>query len=429
MDPAQLTGIGIGVASLLVLLLIIFFKSNIVLCQPSELVILAGRKRKLPDGTVMGYRVIRGGRGFKWPFLETVARLPLTTLPVEIFVDKAMCSGMIPVNVIGRANVKLAGRPEQGMDEAIERFLGKGPDAVLKTAKQALEGTLRGVLATVDPEQANADRLNLAGQVTERARADLRGLGVVLDFFQIQEINDEQGYLQAIGRKRNAEVQRDARIAEAQTDADARKVAAEQGQVARSAEIRCELTIIAEENDLEVRRAELEAEANRASARAAVAGRIARTEEEIQLQAKRVELSEKEQQADTVIPAAAKREAYVQEARGRAARILEDGKATAEAISLMRKQWEDEKTRDLFLIQLLPTLTDKVTRVMSDNLRIDKLTILDGGNGDGLPNYVRNLTRSGVEMLEQVKNATGIDLGKLAGRDRPNPAEIPKDLS
>jgi len=107
---------------------------------------------------------------------------------------------------------------------------------------------------------------------------------------------------------------------------------------------------------------------------------------------------------------------------------MEDGKATAKAIELMLEQWQDGNAQDLFLIQLLPTLLDKVTSVVSDNLRIDKLTILDGGDGEGLPNYVKNLTNSAVVMLEQLKNATGVDLEKLAERAQKPSRSIPKEL-
>ena len=102
------------------------------------------------------------------------------------------------------------------------------------------------------------------------------------------------------------------------------------------------------------------------------------------------------------------------EAEGKAARILENGRAMSEAVELMQKQVKGGASNDLFLIQMLPGLLDKVTRVMADNLRVDKLTILDGGDGEGLPNYVKNLSKSAITMLEQVENATGIDIAKLA---------------
>ncbi len=428
MNEAQMTGIAIGLGVLGALLLIIFLKANIVLCQPSELVVLAGRQRRRPDGTKVGYRVIRGGRGFKWPLVESVARLPLTTIPVEVQLPNAMSQGMIPLTVEGRATVKLAGRAEEGMDAAIERFLGKGPDAVTKTARQALEGAIRGIVATMTPEQANTQRLELAKQAAERAQADLKRLGVVLDFLQIQEISDEQGYLAAIGRQQNAAVQRDAKIAEARAEAEARQVAAEQQRLGRGAEIDAELQIVAAENGLAVKRADLEAGANQARERASVAGDIARTEEKVQLEERRIQLSEKKQEAETLIPARAARKAEELKAQGAAARILEDGKATAGAVELMRAQWQEGESRDLFLIRLMPELLDQVTRVVSENLRIDKLTILDGGNGEGLPTYVKNLTNSAVTLLEQVKNATGIDLAKLAESKGDDDKGLPRQL-
>jgi flotillin len=428
MEQAQILGIAIGLGGLALTALIGFIKANMVICQPNEIVVLSGRQRKQPDGSYLGYRVLRGGRGFKWPFIESVARLPLNTQPVDVQLPKALCEGMIPVEIEGRASVKLAGRPEEGMDNAVERFLGKGPDAVTRTAQQVIEGALRGVVASVSPEEANARRLELADQVAERSRAELSRLGIVLDFINIQSISDDQGYLEAIGRKRNATVRRDAQIAEAQAEAEARSVAAEQKRIGRQAEISAEMVVVKEENALSVERSNLQAETNRAAERAKIAGELARMEEQVTLEDTRVQLSSKRHEADTVIPARASREAAVMKAEGRAASIVEDGKATAEAVELMRKQWENGETRDLFMIRMFPELLDRMTRMLADNLRIEKLTILDGGDGEGLPTHVKNLTKSAVVMLEQLKNATGVDLADLAAKTEGRSREIPKEL-
>jgi flotillin len=117
------------------------------------------------------------------------------------------------------------------------------------------------------------------------------------------------------------------------------------------------------------------------------------------------------------------------EAEGHAARILEDGKAKAQALELLKAQWQNGEAENLFLIHLMPELIEKVTRVVSENLQIDKLTIVDGGSGNGLPAYVKNVTGSAVMMLEELKNATGIDLEKLAkGGKQDASNELPKDL-
>ena len=80
----QIIGIVIFIGLFISMLIIVFIKANLVICQPNEVIIISGRKRKLSDGTVVGYRLIKGGRGFKFPILESVKRLPLTTIPIEV---------------------------------------------------------------------------------------------------------------------------------------------------------------------------------------------------------------------------------------------------------------------------------------------------------------------------------------------------------
>ncbi len=408
----QTIGIGIFLGAFVIMLIIIFIKANLVICQPNEVVIISGRKRKLPDGTKVGYRVIKG-RGFKFPIIESVKRLPLNTMPIEIRLVKALSKGMIPINVDGRANVKISSSEQFGLSNAIERFLGKNLNEIAIVAKETIEGSLRGVLATVTPEEANAQRLKLAEEVAKAASIDLQKLGLVLDFVKIQTIADDQGYLEAIGRKKNAEVIKNAKIAESTAEAQARMVSAEEKRKGSVAEAEAEMAIVEAENKLQVHRSKLEAETNRASEKAKVAGQIIRVEEERKVEEGRIELNRKKYEAEVVVPAEAKKNAEELKAIGEAAKILEDGKATAEAVKLMQAQWKDGKTRELFLIQMLPELLDQVTRVVADNLHIEKLTVLDSGEGNGLPTHMKNLTGSVVTVIEQLKNATGLDVPGL----------------
>ncbi len=428
----EMVGLGLGFGVIAAMSMIVFIKANLIICQPNEILIISGRRHKSPDGTEIGYRVIKGGRGFKIPVIESVQRLSLTAIPIEIRITKALAKGIIPINVDGRANVKIAGSEKDGLSNAIERFLGKNVNEIAQVAKETIEGNLRGILANVTPEEANAQRLALAENVAEPARTDLQKLGLVLDFVKIQNISDDQGYLNAIGRRKNAEVLKHARIAEATADAEARKVAAEQKRKGSVAEAEAEMVITAAENKLKVHRAELAAEANRVEQKAHIAGDITRVEEQQRMEEGRIELNRKKYQADVVIPAEAEQRAAELQALGEAAKILEDGKATAEAIKLMRNQWQDGHTRDLFLIQMLPELVDKVTKVVADNLHIEKLTVLDSGNGNGLPTHVKNLTGTAVSILEGLKTATGIDvpaiLNNRESKQKTNGAEIPKEL-
>lgn len=270
----------------------------------------------------------------------------------------------------------------------------------------------------MSPEEANTNRLEFAERVKEEARKDLRQLGLILDTVKIQNISDDEDYLAAIGRKRNAEVQRDARIAESESEAEARKVAARAKKEGRVAETEAGKKIAEAENRLRVMKADLAAEGNQAEARAEVAGEIARVEREQQLEDKRIALNERRNEAEVVVPARAEKEAEELKAEGRAAEIHENGKATAEAVRRMREQWEEGETRELFMLQQLPDIIDKMTRVVADNLSIEKLTVLEGGTEDGgLPQLTRSLTGSVVSMMEEMENATGLDIPELLGRE------------
>jgi len=406
-------GVWIGVGVILALLLLAFVKANERICHPNELLVFSGRKRKLKDGTVVGYRVIKGGRGLKIPIIESVSRMPLTTIPIELELKGALCKGVIPIDIQAMANVKIAGSEEEGLSNALERFLGRNIDDISRIAKENLEGSLRGVLATLTPEEANSKRLEFGEKVAQEARKDLRRLGLILDTFKIKHISDSEGYLDAIGRRKNAEVRRDAKIAEANAEAEARQVAAEAKKRGRIAEAEAEMSIIDAENRLQVRKANLAAEANRAEARAKIATDIARVEEGQKLEERRVEMNKKKYEADVIVPAQADKQAKELKAIGEAARIVENGKAMAEAVKLMRQEWEKGDTRELFLIQQLPDILDKVTRVVSENLSVDKVTIVDSGDGHGVPTYVRGVAGSIVAIFEEIKNATGLDVPEI----------------
>jgi len=406
-------GLWIGIAVILGLIFLAFVKANLRICHPNEILVFSGRKRRLKDGTVVGYRVVKGGRGLKIPIIESVTQLPLTIIPIELELSGALCNGIIPINIQAMANVKIAGSEEDGLSNALERFLGKNINDISQVAKENIEGSLRGVLATLTPEEANSNRLEFAEKVAQQARNDLKRLGLVLDTLKIKHISDNEGYLDAIGRRKNAEVRRDAKIAEANAEAEARLVAAEAKKRGSVAEAEAGMSIIDAENRLQVRKANLTAEVNRAEAKAKVANDIARVEEEQKLEEQRVEMNKRKYQADVIIPAQAEKEAKELKAIGEASKIVENGKATAQAVRLMRQEWEKEDTRELFLIQQLPEILDKVTKVVSENLSIDKVTIVDSGDGRGIPAYVRGVTGSIVAIFEQIKNATGLDIPEI----------------
>jgi flotillin len=411
----QLEMIGILLGVLAIMIIIIYIKANMKICSPNEVMIFSGRKFKdKKDKRVLGYRVIRGGRGLKVPLVETVHTLSLNTVPIEMDVSGALTKGTIPVNVKAMANVKVAGSMEQGLENAIERFLGKSPGAIATTAREILEGTLRGILATMEPEEANAGRIAIARDVASEAREDLQRMGLILDTIKIQEIMDDKGYLDAIARKKNAEVHRDARIVEAESNAEASEKEAEGKRVAEVAQIEARRAVVESETSFRVQQAEWLSGANRAEEKAKIAGEISRMEEMKILEEKKVDASRLKYTAEVIIPAEAEKEALSMKAAGNAAATYEEGKAKAEALRLLREQWEKQDSRELFMIQLLPELVEKVTEVIGSNLSVERLTVVDGGggNGSGIPHLVGSLAGSVNSFFEQLKTLTGIDVAR-----------------
>jgi flotillin len=422
----QVIGFVIFGAVLVIIGIIVFIKSNLEICTPNEVMIFSGRQYKMKDGKVQGYRVIRGGRALRRPFVENVSRLSLNTMPIELDVRGALTNGQIPVNVKAQANIKIAGSEEQGLGNAIERFLGKGPNVISAIAKDILEGTIRGVLATMYPDDANSNRIGLAKEVSKETMDDLEKMGLILDTIKIQAISDDKGYLEAIARKKNAEVQRDARIVEAESNAAASQKESDSRKVAEIAEIESNKAVVEADRAFRVKQADWTSDANRAEERSKLAGEISRMEEMKTLEEKRVEANKLKYEAEVVIPSAAEKESLLNKASGQAAFTFEEGKAKAEALELLRRQWEKPDSKELFMIQLLPEIVEMVSKVIATNLQVEKLTVVDsGGNGSGggIPHLVGSLAGSVNSFLEQIKTITGLDVARMMEKKYGQPRD------
>ena len=186
--------------------------------SPNAVAVLSGRKRKLPDGRVVGYRMVKGGAALRIPLLEKVEYLHLNVMTIPLEIKRAYTLKGVPVSVKAVANVKIRG-DDTSLQAAAERFLGMTHDQVQKVIFQTLEGHLRSILGTLTVEEVNSDRQSFAQKLTSEAAADLEKMGLGVDVLTIQEISDEEEYLNALGKRRTAEVKRDATIGEAEAHA------------------------------------------------------------------------------------------------------------------------------------------------------------------------------------------------------------------
>ncbi len=386
-------------------------KSLIVICLPNEMVVITGRKRRTSDGREVGYRVLNGGRTMRIPIIEKVSRLDLTTIPIEVSVQNAYSKGGIPLHVQGIANVKVSGRAPIS-DNAVERLLNKPFRDVMSIAKDTLEGNLRGVLATLTPEEVNEDRLKFANVLIEEADEDLKKLGLELDTLKIQNVTDEVKYLDSIGRQKTAEILTLARVAEANKAAEAEQTEAAARQAAQVAAIQADLKITEENNRLRVRKAELEAEALAREAEAKVSGEKARVVAEQTLQQERIALEQRRLEADVLLPAKADRDAAEQRAKGAAASIAEDGRARLFVLEETIKLYHNagSQAERIFILNMLPDIIRDISGSVGD-MKIDKVTVIDSaGHGAGVGKAAGQLPAAIIQLTEQIESATGINI-------------------
>lgn len=409
-----MTGLVLGaILAAAVLAVIATVRTLIIICPPNRVAVISGRSRQLSDGRTVGYRAIRGGRTLRVPLLERVAWMELNTIPIEVSVQNAYSRGAIPLNVQGIANVKVSS-VEGLLQNSVERFLEVPQNEIAAIAKETLEANLRGVLATLTPEEVNEDRLKFAQTLIDEADDDIKTLGLELDVLKIQNVTDEVGYLDSVGRRQTAEVLKEARVAEAQRKAEAEESEALARQRAEIATAQADLKIVEEQNNLRVRQAQLEALAGAAEAEAKVAGEKARVIAEQALEAERVQLETRRLEADVVAPARADLEAKELAAKADAAKIIEEGNAQVEVFRRLVEQYQSAgaDAQRIFVLRMLPELVDKIVSTVAA-VDIDKVSIIDnGGRGTGLPGFMGQLPAAVIGLAEQLETATGVDLFK-----------------
>src|SRR5690554_1054026 len=143
-------------------------KAFLIVGRPNEVVIFSGGNYHSDTGQPQGFHAMFGGRRFRVPILEKVDRLDLTLMSVNINIHNAYSKGGIPLSVHAIANVKVSSNPRV-VGNAVERFLGSDKQEILRVAKETLEGHVRGVLASMTPEEINENRLKFAEELHHEA--------------------------------------------------------------------------------------------------------------------------------------------------------------------------------------------------------------------------------------------------------------------
>ena len=409
-DSLLFTFLPISIGIFATVLLIWFLNSFLCVCKPNEVVILSGRKRKIKDGQEIGYRVLAGGRGIRIPILETIKRIDVTTMPVPVKVNNAYAKGGTPLDIQAIANVKISSDP-QVVGNAIERFLDRDRQEIIRVARETLEGNLRGVVATLTPEQLNENRLQFSQRIASDVSRDLNKLGLQLDILKIQTISDNVDYLNSLGRRQIALVIRNAEIAESDALTEAEQIEAQCEEETAVAITQDRIIVQDKENELRKITAELEQKARSEEERTTAAALEAEAKAQQQLQTVRAQLERLRLEAERVLPAEADRVAKGLLAKGEAAALKENAEAAAVVNEMLGEVWQSIGTdaQELFLIQQLETVLKEAVAI-PERLKLDKVNVIDNGDGKSLASLVNVYPEIVAQFLNSVNDTLGIDV-------------------
>ncbi len=412
------TGLILGVVfAFLIISVILTVLKLVQVGNPSEMLIISGKRQR--DG--QGYRTLIGGRTIVIPILEKVARLSLRNMQVALDVNAQSGGGtMMPIQITGVANVKVSSDPSE-RGNAIERFLGQPPAELQRVARETLEGGIRAVIGKMTPEEIVEDRDKFVTTVMNEVTDDFRKLGMIIDSVNIQNVHDDQQYLESIARKARAEVISEARKAEAARaseavikeaeasaaarqakavrDSEAKTTEAVSHRKAEEARLTAEKAIAEAENALRIRKAEL---AREAALKEAEQQKAAAESEQARLN------------ATDVASALAARDVALAKAKGDAASVLEEGKARASAIEAIGRAIQaNPDALKVMLVEMMPGVVSEFARSV-DNISLGDVTVFDSGNGDAIAGAAMSRAKVLSESLGMLESVLGVDFRKLS---------------
>ena len=408
-------------------------------------------------------RVKVGGRMFVLPIIQMAQMLSLEVMTLPVNTARVYTKEGVSVSVDGIAQVKV-GRSENAIRTAAEQFLGKTVTEIAEVALQTLEGQQRAILGTMTVEDIYRDRVTFAEQVRDVAATDMTSMGLEIVSFSIRDIQDEQGYLEALGVRRTAEVKRDAAIGAAEAERDAGIKEAQADQQRQAAKFAADTAIALSERDFQTEKAAYDQEVNarRAEAELAYPLQEAKTRQRIRAEESQVEVVERQKQIevqeqevarrekelDATVrrPAAADRYRLETLAEGERARVVAEARAESEAIKLRgeadasaivaRGQAEAEAIRAQGLAeaeamtkkadawkeygqaamiqQLFETLPQVASAVAQPLAKTDSIVVISNGSesgaGAGASKVTQDVSATIAQLPVLVESLTGIDL-------------------
>ena len=457
-----------------VFLFFILFAARYTKVGPNEVLIVSGRTHRVGDGRggekEVGFRIKKGGGTFVWPIFEKAEVLSLELMTIDVKTPSVYAITGVPVRVDGVAQIKVRGE-ETAIRTAAEQFLSKTPTEVMQIAHQTLEGHLRAIIGKLTVEELYKDRDKFAQNVQSESATDFANMGLQIVSFTIKEIQDDQGYLDALGKPKIAEVKKEAIVGQSIADREATIQSSKNIQAGQEARFLAETAVAESKRNYEMKQADYQAAINQKKAESDLAYDLQKfkSQQAVKLEEMKVldiekermiDIRQKELQATIQRPAEAERfriqqiaeaakfqtiaeaearalsaqnigrgEAEAVKAKGLAEAeavrakglaeaevILAKGQAEAEAMRKKAEAWRayNEAAIAQMFIEKLPELARAIAEPLG---RTDKITIIsNGGEGIGASKLTKDVVDIIAQLPPVLEGVSGVNLKDLISK-------------
>ena len=451
---------------------VFLFVAGYLKAPPDTAYIISGLGKK---------RILIGKAGWRMPFFTRLDKLSLGVMQVDVKTSEAVPTNeFINVTVDGVANIKISSDPEL-LKRAAEALLGKTRQEMVTLVTQVLEGNMREIVGSVGLKEMVQDRQGVAKKITENVVPDMEKLGIEVVNFNIQNFKDGAGTIENMGIDNVEQIRKNAQIAKANAQRDIAIATSNAQQEANAVKVEAEKKIAEQDAALAVQQAEMKvrADTKRAEADAAYSiqqeeqrktieiaktnADIARREKEAELKEKEIAIKERELDAEIKKQADAlkyqsekraeadliKRQKEADARQYEAVRAAEARKAEAEALryameqeaegirakgiaeaeAIEKKAEAQKKMGEASVLEMyLAALPEVVKNAAAPLAQTDKIVMYGDGNSSKL---VRDVMNSSSQIMEGMKESTGIDLSSLlagfVGGKAASATEQPKE--
>lgn len=321
---AYIVPIIIAIAAIVIICVLL---SGYVKASPDKAFIISGMRKKP--------RILIGQAGVKVPFFEKKDELELSLVPVDVKTQKSVpTADYINIMVDANVNVKI-GKSEEFIALAAQNFLNKKPQYIAAVAGNVLEGNMREIIGRMRLEEMVSDRQKFAEEVKHNAVPDLAGMGLEIISFNVQNFTDGNGVIENLGVDNVVRIQKNAAISRAESEKEIKVAQASAARESNAAEVAAQTDIASKQNELEIKKQQLKAEADIARAKTDAAYNIQEEEQRKTVETKRVDADIAKQQREIELKKA--------EAQAEEERLVAEVKKKADA-DLYRRQKEAEAT-------------------------------------------------------------------------------------